>query len=148
MLPKTDARAQEASGTLDQPGTGNRNLGEQATTVKHVESSRHRGQTGSHAGPKGQRRKGSTRCRSFATRLQPLSLKPRRLLLPFPAPLGQPEMMNHKEDLVSGGGQRNPAAGRSARCQQCARHQRSHQVPPAPRKLPSLVFRDALQLSR
>ena len=35
------------------------------------------------------------RRRFFATRLQPQSLKPRKLLLSVPAPLGQPEILHH-----------------------------------------------------
>ena len=40
----------------------------------------------------GQRSEGSARCHSFATCLQPQSLKPRRLLLPFPACMSEAEL--------------------------------------------------------
>ena len=62
-------------------------------------------QTRTNAELEGQRSEGCACCRSFATRLQPQSLKPR---LPFPVPLSQPEILNYGEELVSSGGYRDP----------------------------------------
>ena len=56
----------------------------------------------------------SARCRSFAARLQPQSLEPRRRLLPIPASLGQLVILNHGEDLAK---RRSQKSGESVRCQ-------------------------------